>query len=90
MPFAIATGSGQQAGLLPLLAAAAVGRGLDRDAALRAITLTPAEILGVAADTGSLQAGKYADVLVTDRPLFATDSRVLLVLQKGRAEFEVK
>ncbi|MCU0863005.1 MAG: amidohydrolase family protein [Planctomycetes bacterium] len=90
VPFAIATGSGKQAGLLPLLAAAAVGRGLDRDAALRAITLTPAEILGVAADTGSLQAGKYADVLVTDRPLFATDSRVLLVLQKGRAEFEVK
>jgi imidazolonepropionase-like amidohydrolase len=73
-----------------MVAAAAVGAGLDRDQALRAITLTPAEILGIAQDTGSLQPGKLADVLVTDRPLFASDSRVLLVLARGRNEFEVK
>jgi imidazolonepropionase-like amidohydrolase len=73
-----------------MLAAAAVGGGLPRDQALRAITLTPAEILGVSKDTGSLQAGKYADVLVTDRPLFLTDSHILLVLAKGRTEYEVK
>jgi imidazolonepropionase-like amidohydrolase len=90
VPFAIASGRATHAGLLPLLAAAAVGGGLPRDQALRAITLTPAEILGVAQDTGSLQAGKLADVLVTDRPLFQTDSRVLLVLAKGRTEYEVK
>lgn len=89
-PFAIASGSMRRAASLPLMAATAVGRGLDRDAALRAITLSPAEILGVAKDTGSLQAGKYADVLVCDRPLFASDSRVLLVLAKGRVEHEVK
>ena len=68
----------------------AVAGGLPPAEALRAITLTPAEILGVAKDTGSLQPGKYADVLVTDRPLFQTDSRVLLVLGKGNAEYEVK
>ncbi|MFY9344233.1 MAG: amidohydrolase family protein, partial [Planctomycetota bacterium] len=67
-----------------------VGRGLPPAAALRAITLTPAEILGVAADTGSLQPGRYGDVVVTDRPLFATDSRILLVLAKGRTEHEVQ
>ena len=90
VPFAIATGRATHASLLPLLAAAAVGGGLPRDQALRAITLTPAEILGVAQDTGSLVAGKFADVLVTDRPLFQTDSRILLVLGKGRTEYEVK
>lgn len=88
--FAIATGSARQAALLPLCAAAAVGRGLPAEAALRAITLTPAEILGIAKDTGSLVAGKYADVVVCDRPLFATDSHVLLVLSRGRTEFEAK
>ncbi len=90
VPFAIATGDARLAGMLPLMAAAAIGRGLDADAALRAITLTPAEMLGVAKDTGSLEADKFADVLVCDRPLFASDSRVLLVLAKGRPEYEAK
>lgn len=90
VPFAIATGSARRAGILPLMAAAAVARGLDRDAALRAITLSAAEILGVAKDTGSLQAGKFADVLVTDRPLFASDCRVLFVASKGHPEYEAK
>ncbi len=90
VPFAIASGSARRASLLPLMAAAAAGRGLDAEAALRAITLTPAEILGIAKDTGSLRAGKLADVLVCDRPLFATDSRVLLVLAKGHTEYEAK
>ncbi len=89
-PFAIASGSARRAASLPLMAATAVAAGLDESAALRAITLTPAEILGVAKDTGSLTAGKYADVLVTDRPLLASDSRVLLVLSQGRTEFEAK
>lgn len=86
--FAIASGSGRRADVLRLMAATAIGGGLDADAALRAITLTPAEILGVAGDTGSLAVGKFGDVLVCDRPLFQSDCRVLLVLGKGRAEYE--
>jgi len=42
----------------------AVAHGLDWDAALRAITLTPAEIYGVATATGSLETGKAADVVI--------------------------
>jgi len=42
----------------------AVSHGLDWDAALRAITLTPAEIFGVAATTGSIETGKAADVVI--------------------------
>jgi len=42
----------------------AVAHGLDWDAALRAITLTPAEIFGVSAMTGSIEAGKAADIVI--------------------------
>lgn len=88
VPFAIASGSARLAGALPMMAAAAVGAGLSEAAALRSLTLTPAEILGVAEDTGSLTRNKYADVVVTDGPLFKSDSRVVLVISKGRTEFE--
>jgi imidazolonepropionase-like amidohydrolase len=42
----------------------AVAHGLDWNAALRAITLTPAEIYGVASTSGSLDVGKAADVVI--------------------------
>lgn len=42
----------------------AVGDGLEWDAALRAITLSPAEIYGVSDDVGSLEPGKAADVVI--------------------------
>ncbi|MEJ2257918.1 MAG: amidohydrolase family protein [Woeseiaceae bacterium] len=42
----------------------AVAHGLDWDAALRSITLTPAEIYGVGAVAGSLEVGKAADVVI--------------------------
>ena len=42
----------------------AVAYGLDWNAALQAITLTPAEIFGMAATTGSLETGKAADVVI--------------------------
>jgi imidazolonepropionase-like amidohydrolase len=88
--FAIASGCAHRAAALPLIAAAAVGQGLDADAALRALTLSPAEILGVAKDTGSLQPGKLGDVLVCDRPLFASDCRVLAVFAAGQSQYEAK
>ncbi|MCA8973864.1 MAG: amidohydrolase family protein [Planctomycetes bacterium] len=90
VPFAIASGGARLAPLLPTMAAAAIGKGLAPASALRAITLTAAEILGVQQDTGSLQTGKFADLVVFDRPLFESDSHVLLVLGRGRTEFEVK
>lgn len=90
VPFAIAGGTARLSAMLPMMAAAAIGSGLSEEAALRAITLTPAEILGIAKDTGSLTRNKFADVIVTDGPLFASDSRVLLVLSKGRTEHKAK
>lgn len=59
----------------------AVAYGLSREDALRAITLTPAEIFGVADRVGSLQPGKDADVVVwTGDPFeFATQPEHVFV-----------
>jgi imidazolonepropionase-like amidohydrolase len=46
------------------IAGNAVADGLDWDAALRAITLTPAEIYGVGDSVGSIEAGKAADIVI--------------------------
>ena len=42
----------------------AVSNGLDRDAALRAVTLNAARTWGIADRTGSLEVGKDADLVI--------------------------
>jgi hypothetical protein len=51
---------------LPLAGAYAIRGGLDEATALRAITLTAAEQLGMGHRIGSLEAGKDADIIVLD------------------------
>ena len=51
---------------LPYAAGYAVAYGLPYDKALRAITLTPAEIFGVADKLGSLDVGKTANVVIAN------------------------
>lgn len=67
-----------------LAAAMAVANGMDRDTALRAITLTPAEILGVANRIGSLEAGKDADIVILSHHPFDTSAQVEMVLIEGK------
>ncbi|MCA9228731.1 MAG: amidohydrolase family protein, partial [Planctomycetales bacterium] len=55
----------------------AVERGLSADDALRALTQTPAELYGIADRTGTVEAGKLANLLVTDSDLFGEKSKVL-------------
>ncbi len=56
--------------LLPYEAAMAVAWGLDRDEAIRALTIRPAELLGVSDVMGSLEPGKLANlVIATGDPL---------------------
>jgi imidazolonepropionase-like amidohydrolase len=62
--FAIVSDDASQSRNLPYEAAMARAYGLPADAALRAITLSPAEIFGVADRMGSLAAGKDADLFV--------------------------
>lgn len=62
----------------------AIDQGLSETDALRAITLTPAEIFGVDRQVGSLERGKIANVVVTDRPIFEKDMRVRHLFIDGR------
>ncbi|TMQ67860.1 MAG: amidohydrolase [Candidatus Eisenbacteria bacterium] len=59
-------GEASNARNLPYHAAMAAAYGLPHDEALKAITLYPAQILGVADRLGSLEPGKLADLLVAD------------------------
>ncbi len=61
----------------------AVQRGLDKDAALRALTETPAEMAGVSRRLGSLAPGKLASFLVTDGGLFEKETKVLETWVQG-------
>jgi imidazolonepropionase-like amidohydrolase len=49
----------------PYHAAWASAHGLDREEALKSVTIRPAEILGIDGRTGSLEPGKDADLIVT-------------------------
>jgi imidazolonepropionase-like amidohydrolase len=80
--FAIASGeSDPDVRNLPYVAGMAAAFGLDRDAALRAVTLSPAEIFGVADRLGSLEVGKIANLVVTDGDLLEarTSTRYLFI-----------
>lgn len=62
----------------------AVASGMAWDQALRAVTLTPAEILGVADRYGSLDAGKVANVVVWTGDPFDFATGVEHVFIRGR------
>jgi len=66
----------------------AIDAGLPADAALRALTLSAAEIFGVADRLGSLENGKIANLVVTDGDLFEEKTKIKMVFVDGR-KFEV-
>jgi imidazolonepropionase-like amidohydrolase len=68
---------------LPFEAATAVAFGLPEDVALKAITVTPAQILGVADQVGSLEAGKRANIVVTAGHLIQPTTPVLALFIDG-------
>ncbi|MBI1312889.1 amidohydrolase family protein [bacterium] len=69
---------------LPYHAAVSVAYGLPHDIALRAITLSPAEILGVSKRVGSLEPGKDATLIVTTGDPLETASNVTAAWVQGR------
>jgi imidazolonepropionase-like amidohydrolase len=83
--FAIASGeSDPDVRNLPYVAGMAAAFGLDRDAALRAVTLSPAEIFGVADRLGSLEVGKVANLVVTDGDLLEARTTTRYLFIDGR------
>ena len=67
----------------------AIEAGLPQEAALRAFTLSAAEIFSVADRLGSLEPGKIANLAVADGDLFAEKTKVKMVFIDGR-KYEVR
>jgi imidazolonepropionase-like amidohydrolase len=84
--FAIVSDDALDARSLPYEAAMARAFGLPAEAALRAITLSPAEIFGVAARLGTLEAGKDATVIVTTGDVMDPRTEVTHVFVDGAAQ----
>ncbi|MDX1979747.1 MAG: amidohydrolase family protein [Bryobacteraceae bacterium] len=82
--FAFGTFGNQFSRNLPYQAATAVAFGLPYEEALRAITIAPAEIWGVAAEMGSVETGKWADLMVTDGDPLEVRTQVKMLLIKGK------
>lgn len=72
---------------LPLCAGLAVQAGMDPFAALQAITINPARHAGIEDRVGSLEAGKDADMVITDGCPFEVSTRVKYVFIDGMGIF---
>jgi len=86
--FCISTGGGSfdsaNARNLPYHAAMAAAYGLPRDEALKAVTLYPAQILGLGRELGSIEPGKSASLIVTDGDPLEIRTQVLGAFIDGR------
>ncbi len=65
-------------------AARAIEAGLPKDEALKAMTIYPAQIFGVAEQLGSIEKGKIANLIVTSGDLFGKDMKVKHTFVDGR------
>ena len=68
---------------LPLCAGLAIKAGMDEYEALRAVTINPAEHIGIADRVGSLEEGKDADVVIVDGCPFDVTGEIKHVLING-------
>ncbi len=69
---------------LPLCAGLAVKAGMDPFLALQAITINPARHIGVSGRVGSLEAGKDADIVLTDGDPLVSATAVKAVIVDGK------
>ncbi|MEQ1826968.1 MAG: amidohydrolase family protein [Pirellula sp.] len=69
---------------LPYQAATAAAFGLNEEQAIRSITLSPAEIFGVADRLGSLSVGKDATLMIADGNILETPTQVVGAYIQGR------
>jgi len=87
--FAIQTdAAGQNVAFLTLCAGMAVKHGLPYDVALKAITITPAEFIGVADRVGSIEKGKDADIRIVDGDPLELRTKVEMVLIDGKVVYK--
>jgi imidazolonepropionase-like amidohydrolase len=86
VPYCISSGQNDASNIrnLPYHAAMASAFGLPRDEALKAVTLYPAQILGVVDRVGSLDVGKDATLIVTTGDPLETTTQVQRAYIQGR------
>ena len=82
--FAIATFDIEFVRRLPQQAGNAVAYGLSHDDGLKAITLYPAQILGLDKDLGTLEAGKIANIMITNGDPLELRTEVKYLYINGR------
>jgi len=82
--FAFGTGSNEFVRNLPYNAARAAAYGLPREEALKAITINPAQIWGAADQIGSIEKGKWADLMVLDGDPLEAPTQMKYLYIKGK------
>jgi imidazolonepropionase-like amidohydrolase len=81
--FALVSGAAKTGDYIPGIRKA-IDNGLSADDALRATTLWPARIFGIERQLGSLDHGKIANVVVSDKPIFDKEAKVTRLFIDGR------
>jgi imidazolonepropionase-like amidohydrolase len=81
--FAFYSGTVERPADLRRAAKRAIDAGLPVEDAVRAFTLTAAEIYGMADRIGSIEKGKIANLVVTDGDLFADATKIKYVIVDG-------
>ncbi|MCA9051983.1 MAG: amidohydrolase family protein [Planctomycetaceae bacterium] len=69
---------------LPYHAATAVAHGLSHDDALRSVTMSPAQILGIDDRLGSLEPGRDATLFISDGDPLETSTNIEMAFVQGR------
>lgn len=75
---------------LAYLAGTAAAYGMDKEAALQAITLIPAQIMGVGDKIGSIEEGKDASILIANGDLLDMKSSSLFLVFIDGKEVDLK
>src|SRR5690606_4545723 len=80
---AIRTDDAENVRNLPFNAGYASAYGMGKEEALRAVTIVPAEILGVDGHLGSIEQGKSATLFISDGDPFETKTQIMHVFIDG-------
>lgn len=62
--------------------------GMNEADALKTITIFPAQMLGIDSITGSLDKGKFADIVIMNGPPFSIYSHVLQTMVRGKTTYD--
>jgi imidazolonepropionase-like amidohydrolase len=83
--YCIRSNGGSNTRNLPYEAAMAVAYGLAPEEGLKAVTVYPAQILGVADQLGTIEVGKRANLVLTTGDMLQVSSQVQAIIIDGKA-----